>query len=375
MIITQLEITNFQKHEHLLLNFTEGVNTIIGATDCGKSTIIRAIRWTFYPSELKGNDIRKEGTKKTSVKITIKNPDCIIERIKTATVNSYKSTVNGEEKEYNATGSSLPADIQKIIKFSPIEIDNDKIILNIANQISLPFLLDKSGTFRQKLFNLLTGNDKIDSAMQGLNKDLLQIGREEKFTKQNIEELEVSLGNIKKQKDDTERLTKLFTKQVCEIKLLNDKLTSLKECQLNLNKVDNQLFETKKKMKSIRTVPIEIIKKIKEQIIKFENYITLRKETNKTSKELKIVKESLSKIKIPNIDTKRLIKQSDKLKQLIEWKEKLIEINNNLQSISIKKENCEKEVTQQNSKLKELLGNLKVCPFFKKECPLNKEIK
>jgi DNA repair exonuclease SbcCD ATPase subunit len=367
MWIKQLELNNFQKHEHLLLNFTEGVNTIVGATDSGKSTIVRAIRWVFYPSELRGDVVRMNGSKKTSVKIILDN-NIIIERIKTSSVNSYELTILEHKKEtYNATGNTLPEDIQKIIKFIPIEIDNDKIILNIANQISMPFLLEKSGTFRQKLFNKLTGNDILDQAMQGLNKDILQIGREEKFTQSSLEELSQSLITIEKQEQDTEKLTKLFTKQVQEIKVLNEKLISLKECQQSLIKVDNQLFETKKKINSIKLIPQEVIKSIKQNIIKFDNYITLIKEMRRINSELKIAKEKLLQIKVPEIDIKSLIKKSEKLDQLIKYKENLTRVNNNLQSLIPKCENCKQTIKEKEKEYIDLLKSLKICPTCKQE--------
>ncbi len=374
MNILQLELFNFQKHEHLLLNFTKGVNVIVGATDCGKSTIIRAIRWTGYPDQLRGEVVRKTGSKKTSVKITL-DSGIIIERIKTSTVNSYKLTIKGEEKEYNATGGTLPSDIQDIIKFIPIEIDQDKIILNIANQIALPFLLDKSGIFRQKLFNKLTGNDRIDSAMQGLNRDILQVGRDEKSVTQQIEELSISLSNIKTQRETAEKLSILFTKKVNEIKVLNDKLTTLAELQVSLNKVNNQLFETKKSIGLIKSIPVDIIKKIKEQIIKLDNYLTIQKEIKKVNNELNTINKSLLTIKVPTIDIKGLIKGSEKLDILIKWKENLFTINESLQLCIPKVEKYNKEIKDNEEKKKEILKSITICPFHQVICPLNKETK
>ena len=100
MYITELHLINFQKHEDLKLTFDKGVNVICGNTDIGKSCIIRAIRWIFW-GEPKGDVIRKEGTKKTSVKVTLDN-GAIIERIKSATSNVYKLTINNETKVFNS---------------------------------------------------------------------------------------------------------------------------------------------------------------------------------------------------------------------------------------------------------------------------------
>ncbi len=146
MWIKKLKLENFQRHEHLNLVFTEGVNTIVGKTDVGKSTIVRAIRWIFFPSELRGFVVMRENAKRTSVEIEL-NDGIAIKRIKTATVNSYELTINKETKVYNATSNIVPEDILKITKIIPIEIDNNRIILNIANKYNQP-ASDSSGAGR-----------------------------------------------------------------------------------------------------------------------------------------------------------------------------------------------------------------------------------
>ena len=66
-MIKQLNIHNFQSHEDSSLNFTEGVNVIIGASDSGKSAIIRALKFVVYNSP-SGSDMRSWWGGETSVK-------------------------------------------------------------------------------------------------------------------------------------------------------------------------------------------------------------------------------------------------------------------------------------------------------------------
>jgi DNA repair exonuclease SbcCD ATPase subunit len=374
MKLKSLELNEFQKHQHLLLNFTDGVNTVIGATDCGKSTIIRAIRWVLYPSELRGDVVRRDGSKKTSVAMTL-DDGVIIERIKTATVNSYKLTVSGETKEYNATGNDLPEDIQKIIKVAPIEVEKEKIILNIANQLALPFLLDKSGTFRQKLFNKLTGNDILDQAMQGLNKDILQTGRDEKAVLAQLEEQKASLINVKKQKEVALNIEKLFNEQLNKIQVLNSRLDTLQECQQKFVKVNDQLYKTREQIKSIKEIPAELIKILKQKVNKYDNYLTLAKEINKVNKELKEVKNKVSKIILPSVDTKELKKKIDYLQKLNDLKAKLNNVIISLHPIAPKIEEYELIISKKENERVEILKSIRICPFFHKECPLQKELK
>jgi len=184
--IKKLELINFQKHADLTIPLVNGINVIHGASFAGKSCVVRAIKWLFF-NEPKGDVVRKEEgdkfTKKTSVKITFENngKEITVERVKSNSINSY-IVYDGEKKEppYNSVGKTIPDDIKKLLGVSTFNIDKDSLILNVANQITLPFLFDKSGTFRMKLFNKLTGASIIDKVFQSLNKDILQLNRKEK---------------------------------------------------------------------------------------------------------------------------------------------------------------------------------------------------
>lgn len=49
-MIKRLELTNFQKHEDLSLDFTQGLNAIRGNNENGKSSVFRAVAYAFFGS-------------------------------------------------------------------------------------------------------------------------------------------------------------------------------------------------------------------------------------------------------------------------------------------------------------------------------------
>ena len=69
--IASIELVDFQIHKELKVDFTDGINVLIGASGKGKSCIRRAIEWCLFNKSIDG--IRREGSKKTSVKITLAN--------------------------------------------------------------------------------------------------------------------------------------------------------------------------------------------------------------------------------------------------------------------------------------------------------------
>lgn len=325
MYIKKLELTNFQNHAHLTLDFTNKVNVIFGKTDSGKSNIVRAIKYLFF-GKPSGDVVRKEGTKKTSVKATLDN-DITLERIKSASTNRYILTVRGEKKVFDAIGKEIPQAIKDVIKVRPIEVDKSSIILNVADQIALPFLLDKSGSFRMKLFNKLTGSDIIDKCLQSFNKDILRIGREERLEREHLEEGQKSLKDVEIQKIKVEEKHKKFSTLY----------KSLKE-------------------------KYEQYKKLEESLMVLSC----------TEAELEIVGKKLDKIKIPKISTKDLQEKIERLENLKDYyltiknnKEKETTIGNDITKITIQLENC-------INKYKEILTKLKICPTCKQEISQDK---
>ena len=47
-MIKEIDIVNFQSHKSTHLDLVPGVNVIVGASDSGKSAIIRALRWLIW---------------------------------------------------------------------------------------------------------------------------------------------------------------------------------------------------------------------------------------------------------------------------------------------------------------------------------------
>jgi exonuclease SbcC len=320
MHITKLELHDFQKHKDLTLDFTKGINVIYGQTDVGKSCIVRAIKWVAFNEPL-GDDIRKEGSKKTSVKMTL-DTGIQVEKIKSNTVNAYVIYRDGQKQRFDSIGKTIPEEVQKILGIRPLDIDGEKIILNIADQIALPFLLDRTPGFRAKLFNKLTGSDITDKVLQSYNKDLLQISRDTKNETEKVEELNKQLKKVTIQKSKLNTLYGNLSKNQKNIQTLYDKYQTL----------------------------LEIKNKLQQNT----------KENNRLIRELKT-------IKIPNIDIPTLRQKIDQLQKLIEL-DTAINRNEN-QTIKVTKQikNINQSLTQEINNYRNILKEAKVCPICKQE--------
>ncbi len=66
MRLVSLQLVNFQVHTGLIIDFSPGITTIVGPTDHGKSSILRALRWVCL-NDLSGEQFIREGRKSCAV--------------------------------------------------------------------------------------------------------------------------------------------------------------------------------------------------------------------------------------------------------------------------------------------------------------------
>lgn len=368
--LQKIILENFQKHEHLEVEFNQGVNILCGESDSGKTTILRAIDWIYF-NGLKGDVVRKTGSKKTSVKVIHYNDelnqDVIVERIKSASINAYHLTVGNETKEFNTIGKEIPIEVQQALQVSLINVDGEKINLNIAKQQALPFLLDKSGTTRMKIFNTLTGNDISDKVLQSLNKDILATGREEKSEQERLESNKKELQEIDSQQKSLQQTYDNFSKQCEKLKVKLEEYEQLSELNSRLISVNKKIKLAREEIKSIQVVDTQTLATLKERAEEYEILVNLHSKLKTAEKNIAYAKEELKNLKVPKIDTKNLLKKEEELKKLIKIQEKLVDLNEDIQRYEEKITKLDVKIEKETKEYHNLLKEHKVCPTCKTE--------
>jgi len=365
MWLKQIELKNFQNHSDLKLNFTSGVNVLYGATDVGKSCVRRAISWVFFNTP-QGDVVRKEGTKKTSVKVTLDN-DITVERIKSASINAYILAVGDEIKRFDSVGRKIPEEVVEVLRTSLIDINGDSINLNISDQIALPFLMDKSATFRSKLFNKLTGSEITDKILQDLNKDILRVGREEKIISEELEQKEEQKIVLKietnKLKENSTKLKQQYTK-LKNKKTLYNRLSDIRE-KIKRNIQSQEL--TKKQLEGSRKDLISTSDLRKNQI-RLDKLTILETHLKNNNEVLYRAKNQLSKIKnLSKLPLSKLKSIWEKLNMLNKTRSKLEQKKIEIKNINAKKEEIGKKLVKWVSRYKEELKKRDICPTCKQK--------
>jgi DNA repair ATPase RecN len=135
-MLTRIKLVNFQKHANLEIHFDKRMTVVVGATDSGKSAVIRAIQWVCL-NNLPGLAFMRHGAKAVRVELDVDGHT--IARYRAKSKNGY--SLDG--KEFASFGNSVPEPIKEILKVSE---------MNFQSQHDAPFWMSlPSGELARQL--------------------------------------------------------------------------------------------------------------------------------------------------------------------------------------------------------------------------------
>lgn len=343
-MIDKLTLHNFQSHKNSELKFHNRINSMVGISDSGKSSIVRALYQARYNQGAIDPFVSKwtrdkKGNQKEQMNIIIKKNDNILIRGKGKELNGYKLN----DSTFEALGKSgLPEEVSNF--FNTTEV-------NIQKQMDVPFLIgNKPSEIATFLNTIIDMSDidlflsAIDSKKRTVNKDIRRIQNELTITKRSkdsfhslddinrfigrLELLEnkhqIKSTSITDLKQTIEDYSNYSTKvrSVGNIDVIKANLTTIEDIENKLSSINikknnlseliysyneqniileisidtatikKQLSEIEKTELKINNIEIEIkeLKKLKEDYINNKNYL-----------EISITKIKELKNKLPDI--------------------------------------------------------------------------
>ncbi len=171
----KLRIKNFQIHKDLEIEFGP-ITTIVGASDSGKSAILRALKWVAM-NEPKGSGFIREGAKETMVTLSLEGHE--IQRQRSASNNSYRM----DGAEYKAFGNEVPEDVARALNVSD---------LNFQGQHDSPLWFTETAGEISRRLNDIVDLSQIDSTLSAID----SIVREERWR---VQESETKKAKIKEE--------------------------------------------------------------------------------------------------------------------------------------------------------------------------------
>lgn len=203
-MITDFEIIRFQSHVDTVMEFSPGLNVIVGDTDSGKSSIIRALTLLALNKPL-GNEFINWNIKKNEVmKVSANFSDgSWAIREKGKKINQY--TISGYDEPFAALRSGVPKEVKEVLKLSEA---------NIQSQKEQYFLLDKTGGQTASEFNKVAKLDLMESAVKEIKSRVTETNSKITHINEDIKNLEEEIKNLKWVKKARIRLDNIRAKEM-----------------------------------------------------------------------------------------------------------------------------------------------------------------
>lgn len=208
MLFRKLKLQNFQAHEDLLVEFTPGITTIVGATDRGKSAILRALRWVSM-NDFAGSDFVREGADQAEALLTVRDnkQDHVIARVRGKRENTYKLIPFGfNTVVYKSFGQGVPEDLAKLFRVSPV---------NFQGQLDPHFWFGLGGMELSRQLNAIIDLSVMDTAASNISTYVTRCRERKSHTAENLVTDEEALKAAKAKEPqiaDFEALLKLSKK-------------------------------------------------------------------------------------------------------------------------------------------------------------------
>lgn len=346
-MISKIKLNWFQSHKRTEISLSKGVNIITGASDAGKSSIIRALIWAFYNRPL-GDSVVNWNTQerdKTKVSVLFEDGELLKERHK------GKSKYKVGDVELEALKQEVPDEVEKLTNLSDC---------NIQTQHEPYFLLNESSGEVARKLNEIVGLDIIDTIFRNIDKRI-------RSTSSDIQSVQTEIENTEKHLDSLKDADALF-----------EKATLLKSKFFDLSKSEKRIEKCNEVCSKIRSISDQIEsskvpKNAEGFVLRIEAIVDRYKTMSKRYEALLDITTSLSKIHDDHHGEKEWVKCEDlyvPLIGLVKKYETLTIRKRDLSTLVSRFNKAETEKLEEKRKKDELieeykdkLQKAKTCPF------------
>lgn len=169
--IESVHIKGFQSHEDSLVEFEDGLNIIIGESNNGKTSILRAIMWVI-DNKPAGTDFIMAGKDECVVRITFDDMT-FIERGRTRKDTGYYRVRYFDEgghiqdETYRGFSNAIPIQVTNNHQMPIVNVTKDiETHLNVLSQLDPPFLISESPQNKAAAIGRITGTHVLDAAVK-----------------------------------------------------------------------------------------------------------------------------------------------------------------------------------------------------------------
>ena len=365
MIIKKVQLENYRSHSNTTVEFTKGVNLILGKNGRGKTSILEAISTVMFNTKDRsgketGKSYIKFGKKSSKVDIDFIANDDREYNLKT----EFFKTKPKKQTLKDIIGSEYDGDIQeKLEELCGIKKGFEETYENIviAKQNEFINIFKAKPKDREEIFNKIFNTQIYKEMYDSFLKEAVDKYKSEK------ENLDSKINSLKENMEDKEQITNFLKgEEIIKITLNKD----FSETTEIINKLSNEI-------KDYETTEIELnnlIKNIKDEENKIKKYLSLLKENiieAKQAKKSKIIVKENEKSYLEYLEIENKLKDlRENLDNLLEEQKLNIQYQNNVKILKLNNENLKNDIINleenisKNSEKKENLeseiSNLKI---------------
>lgn len=323
VFIEKIVLENFQSHENTAIEFEEGFNVIVGETNSGKTSILRALQWVLYNTP-KGSDFIRTGADECSVTLYLSNGFRIIRKRTRDNAGEYIVVDgSGASQVYKGFGNSMPIEVYNAHQMPPVMLTKDTMVsLNMATQLEGPFLISMNPSDKANAIGRIIGSQVLDDAIKEASKDVSNLNREVTSMKKQItqkenektfydflpdyytklRQSEIALDKAAKNKEETAQMKnhkasyENAVQQIDGCQLALEKFDFLPELEKNIPKIElafSKVQEMEEQFSQLTIVDLTI-DALKDKIAsapELDKISSSLKELEQVTKELKEAKQ------------------------------------------------------------------------------------
>ena len=301
--IASVHLENFQSHADTTVDFTDGLNIIVGESNNGKTSILRAIMWVIDNQPL-GTDFIMAGQKECKVRINY-DDGTFIERNRTLKdtgeylVRYRDDNGNLQDASYRGFTNAIPVEVANVHQMPKVSITKDiETHLNTLSQLDAPFLLTESPQNKAAAIGRITGTHVIDATVKEMAKTIRSNSILASNTKSEIDKEQKALAALPNY-DLIHQALKAYERVISYAAALSQKIDTITPVWSELAEIKAEIESNREKLTRHRAV-LSLQPIIESTLLKVQNVICLSNgvaeiETHKAS--IVLLKEEITRAK------------------------------------------------------------------------------
>ncbi|MBP1308707.1 exonuclease SbcC [Paenibacillus sp. 1182] len=296
-VVVRAIFENFQSHEYTDLEFSRGLNVLVGESRQGKTAILRGFQW-MYENKPSGRRVIKRGAGYAKITFFLSN-GFIVSRImekKKNGRNGYEITdpSTGEVVYYN---TKILPEVQKILGYNPFVIDKDlQFNLNSMKQGTGWFLIGDhfSAPLKAKIIGAIYGTHYADAVTRELEAEDRKVNDELKRTQADVQKLDEKIKQYE-HLNDLENIisqVEVLLQQIDQWTDRKDRIVATLEKRRGMEVVVHENDEIIAKLSSIEEIAL-MFERVKIQHVKHKQLSSSIEKRTSLQNRYNLLEESL----------------------------------------------------------------------------------